>query len=73
MLHSIGSVSCTSVGAWILQKQAISMKSFSLSSVTNGGLLNPQSLGSFGAFGIGVVFVLQLLGKGSMKILPSFR
>ena len=69
----IGSMSCTSVGVCLLQKQDISLASFSLSSLTSDkGSLNPQSLGSLGAFGIGLVFVLQLLGKGSMKILPSF-
>ena len=68
----IGSISATSVGVYFLKGSSLpSMSSISTAAVSPSSFSG--NLGAAGTFGMGVVFILQMLGKGTMKILPSFR
>uniref|UniRef100_A0A0B6Z9G8 SMODS and SLOG-associating 2TM effector domain-containing protein n=2 Tax=Arion vulgaris TaxID=1028688 RepID=A0A0B6Z9G8_9EUPU len=56
----LGTVSLTTVGAWLLQQN------------TDFSFINLSKLGGFGIVGIVAAFFIELLGKGSTRVIPSF-
>ncbi|BFZ08989.1 hypothetical protein BsWGS_12028 [Bradybaena similaris] len=55
----LGTVSLTTIGAWLLQKQ------------TDSWFSNISKLGGVGVVGVVAAFIIEMMSKGSTRIIPS--